>query len=313
MEISIIIPAYNEEETIINLLNQLYEISTIKPDEIIVVDANSKDKTVNKIKMWKEAHKACNLKLIELYETAFPGKARNIGVKHSTYDYIAFLDCGTSPEKNWLFKLKKLLSKNPSTEVAWSKVESEASTKWEKVFSSLIEKKSDKKRTVPGLLISKSSLKKIGNFNEKLRACEDLLFKKKITDLHITEAFLDSKILYFGYPKSFLSAFKKWMLYAENNVYANIYWRKLVFSLCLFTLYFFTCIFSLYYTNFLIRVFAVLIIITLRIFFSLFVNSSRLYSIYEFILAIIIVFAIDLGRICGIFIGLIKKYVFNQE
>ena len=53
MKLSIIIPCYNEKETIKKIINKIYKFSNIKNKEIIVVDDGSTDGTrqiLNKLK-----------------------------------------------------------------------------------------------------------------------------------------------------------------------------------------------------------------------------------------------------------------------
>ena len=48
MDLSIVLPTYNEKDNIINLIKQIFEIlKYIKNKEIIVVDDNSTDGTIN--------------------------------------------------------------------------------------------------------------------------------------------------------------------------------------------------------------------------------------------------------------------------
>jgi len=46
MKVSVIIPTLNAEKFIGNLLKNLIEVQTLKPDEIIVIDSSSQDRTV---------------------------------------------------------------------------------------------------------------------------------------------------------------------------------------------------------------------------------------------------------------------------
>ena len=46
MKVSVIIPTLNAEKFIGNLLKNLIKVQTLKPNEIIVIDSSSQDKTV---------------------------------------------------------------------------------------------------------------------------------------------------------------------------------------------------------------------------------------------------------------------------
>ena len=85
---SIIIPNYNSskwiKQCIDSVLNQTY-----KQFELIIVDDVSTDNSVEIIKQYTDPR----IKLVQLYEKAYNGGARNIGVKEAKNEYILFLDC----------------------------------------------------------------------------------------------------------------------------------------------------------------------------------------------------------------------------
>ena len=61
-EISLILTTYNEENFIRVTLVQIFKI--LKNPEVIIVDDNSKDRTVKIIKEFKKKNKKKNIKLI---------------------------------------------------------------------------------------------------------------------------------------------------------------------------------------------------------------------------------------------------------
>lgn len=102
--VSIIIPSYNSElfisETITSVLNQTY-----KNFELIIVDDNSIDDSLNIIK--KFAKNDDRIKLVCLKLNSGVANARNIGLENSSGDYIAFLD---SDDKWYSNKLEEQLN-----------------------------------------------------------------------------------------------------------------------------------------------------------------------------------------------------------
>ena len=90
---SVIIPAYNAESTIFKCISSVLS-QTYKPLEVIVVDDHSLDNTREVVLAYKAQFDLLNIKLsyIHLDKNSGPSKARNIGLKISTGDYIAFLD-----------------------------------------------------------------------------------------------------------------------------------------------------------------------------------------------------------------------------
>lgn len=94
--VSIIIPSYNRATYLGHCLISLYTQAN-KPDlEIIVVDS-SDDNTAEVVK--KNFPK---VNLIKLNKRTFPGEARNIGVRNSSGEIVAFIDSDCEADKNWL-------------------------------------------------------------------------------------------------------------------------------------------------------------------------------------------------------------------
>jgi glycosyltransferase involved in cell wall biosynthesis len=94
MKISVIIPAYNSEQTIRRALDSVLN-QTRPPEEIIVVDDGSMDKTAEAVRAYGE-----KVRLIR-QENAGVSVARNTGITAAAGDWIAFLDADDEwlPEK----------------------------------------------------------------------------------------------------------------------------------------------------------------------------------------------------------------------
>jgi len=96
MKISVIIPVYNEEELIGECLKSLLN-QTLKPEEIIIIDDGSTDKTRQIIRKYK-------VKLLQQNHQG-PGPARNLGVKSSKGDIVVFVDADMTFDREFLRKL----------------------------------------------------------------------------------------------------------------------------------------------------------------------------------------------------------------
>jgi glycosyltransferase involved in cell wall biosynthesis len=96
IKVSVIVPAFNEENFLENCLKSL-KGQDFKDFEIIVVDNNSKDKT-------KEIAKSFNVILVSEKKqgVAF---ARNKGAKIARGEILAFTDADTILPKNWLSRI----------------------------------------------------------------------------------------------------------------------------------------------------------------------------------------------------------------
>ena len=97
MRISVVIPARNEEEFIVGCLEALIR-QTLPPDEIIVVDNGSADRT-------GELAVEMGVKLISC-PTPGVAVARQAGLEAATGDWVATTDADSRPVAGWLEALR---------------------------------------------------------------------------------------------------------------------------------------------------------------------------------------------------------------
>jgi len=92
---SIIIPTYNGEKTIGKLLDRITKFKDNYPKEIIIIDSQSQDKTLDIVNNYKNK---LNLKIIKIKKEEFNhGLTRNLAVKHASGKYIWFLSQDALP------------------------------------------------------------------------------------------------------------------------------------------------------------------------------------------------------------------------
>jgi glycosyltransferase involved in cell wall biosynthesis len=112
-DVTIVIPAYNEEKTIVRTLNSMCKNVTTYSVEIIVVNNNSNDNTANLVE-------ACGVTC--LYE----GKqgimhARNCGLVNARGRYIINADADTIYPGNWIQALIDPLERNKKAAVTYGR------------------------------------------------------------------------------------------------------------------------------------------------------------------------------------------------
>jgi glycosyltransferase involved in cell wall biosynthesis len=102
MKVSVVIPAYNEEKYIGKCLQSVIN-QKVSPDEIIVVNNNSKDKTV-------EIAKKFGIRIInEKKQGMIP--TRNRGFNNAKYDIIARIDSDVLVPIDWIKRIKNNFEK----------------------------------------------------------------------------------------------------------------------------------------------------------------------------------------------------------
>ena len=107
MKVSLIIPVFNEEKYITLCLESL-EKQTEKPNEIIIVDNNCTDNTINIVKKYK---KSLPIKIVKEKKKGVVF-ARNKGFSKAKGDILARCDADSILPKNWIKKIKENFSKN---------------------------------------------------------------------------------------------------------------------------------------------------------------------------------------------------------
>lgn len=112
--VSIIIRTKNEERWIAKCLSAVRDQDR-KDFEIIIVDNESQDRTIEKVKQFEKNFPEGRLKVIKCSDY-LPGKALNMGIKESAGTFIACLSGHCIPTReNWLFKLLEPFGSNDTT------------------------------------------------------------------------------------------------------------------------------------------------------------------------------------------------------
>jgi hypothetical protein len=112
MKISVVIPAFNSEKTILRAIDSVRCQST-PVEEIIVVDDNSTDRTVEIVGSVADK----GVRIIRFDENRGPGAARNAGIEAASGDWIAFLDA----DDEWLSSKLRLQAEvvQQTPEIVW--------------------------------------------------------------------------------------------------------------------------------------------------------------------------------------------------
>ena len=224
-KISLVITYRNEENSIKKTLQKIIT-QRKKPDEVILINSGSTDKSRKIVEDFIEKNKKnyqINFKNFAL-DTNFPSTSKNLGIQVAKNDLIAFMDCGLNFDDYWLEnQLNFLKKKKLHAVLGFIKLEGYstfdkaaiANTYGHKSFSDCI----------PGSLIYKKIFQKIGFF-EKSRSLYDVLWKRKLYKSKFNYNRNTNYILKYlktNYASNFKNLFNKSTLYTSDKLLALKY------------------------------------------------------------------------------------------
>jgi glycosyltransferase involved in cell wall biosynthesis len=180
--VAVVITILNEADTIDDLINALLA-QTLPPDEIVIVDAGSTDKSVDKIRSIKRKRKDKRIKIHTHLSNRSLG--RNYGVEQTQAEWIAFTDAGCIPDPDWLNQLLKVQRRRRVPVVA-GYYYGLAKTPFEEAvvpYALVMPNRVDPKTFLPAtrsILIRRDKFFEVGGFNEQLQVSEDYDFAHRL-------------------------------------------------------------------------------------------------------------------------------------
>ncbi|MBD3203419.1 glycosyltransferase [Candidatus Woesearchaeota archaeon] len=167
--ISIIIPVYNEEKTILKILEKIEKVNIPIEKEIIVIDDFSDDGTKNILNK-----KERDIKLVFHEKNLGKGAAVRTGLKHATGDIILIQDADLEYDPNDYSKLLEPIINNETKVVYGSRFLGENYEKW-----------SSQKNIIRSHLFG----------NKFLSFMTQILYSRKITDMETCYKVLSKDVL----------------------------------------------------------------------------------------------------------------------
>jgi len=223
MQISLVIPIKNEEESLENLCLSINR-QTRQPDEIILVDGGSTDKTVEIAR--KIAASQTEFKLVETPQ-ASPGKGRNIGVENARFEWIAFTDAGIKLENDWLEKLVEKAVEDARIDIVYGNYAPVVGNYFEKIATLVYvpaqTAKGIRGKSIASYLMRKKVWSAVGGFPD-LRAAEDLMFEEAAERQNFKFAVAPDALVHWQLRPNLSSTFRKFVLYSKYNVWAGRQW-----------------------------------------------------------------------------------------
>jgi glycosyltransferase involved in cell wall biosynthesis len=175
--VSIIIPCYRDSKTLLSAIQSLYH-QTYSNIEIIVVN----DASPETVEIEEVIARHPGIVYIKNNVNVGLAAARNVGIKNSKGEYIAFLDADDEWHPRKLELQMKYVAENSAiacdveeflSDSPQLKVFSETQKGYVKVLRSNFKFSFQNYLTGASLLAPKSLLLKVGGYDESLRSCED--------------------------------------------------------------------------------------------------------------------------------------------
>jgi len=225
--VSVIVPVKNEESSIAALLTSLIE-QTVSPAEIVITDGGSRDRTRELVRQM-QANSPIPIVLVETGD-AFPGRGRNLAIRHATNDWIACIDAGIVAAPNWLEELVLVARAHPEASVIFGRYQAVTDSFFSKCAAIVYgPAPGDRGRTsIACCMMSRSVWERIGGFREDLRSAEDLVFFRALGDAGVKAAFSEALVRW-TIPGDMPSTFKRFFVYSRYGVKAGL-WKEPVFS-----------------------------------------------------------------------------------
>lgn len=320
--ISIIIPVLNEEKYIDGCIDSIIDFDYPKENlEIIFVDGNSTDKTVEIITSYQDKYKY--IKILNNNKKIVP-ISMNIGIKESRGEYIVRLDAHAIYPKNYISELLKWSKKLDADNVgAVCLTEIKSNTNIAKAIKFVMSDKfgvgnslfrvgtDDVKEvdTVPFGFYKREVFKKNGFYNEQLDRVQDLEFNKRLKN-NGGKIFLVPEISCTYFPRETISSFfrnryetGKWVVLAAfiTKDLSSISIRHMIPLIFVVSLF---CIFlcSLFYSNcFIVLAFILLSYTSILFTRSIVITKKIILSVYNVLSYFVLHISYGIGSIGGFY------------
>ena len=304
-DITVVIPYYNEEQSLDKTLETISHQTTL-PKEVIFVNSSSTDGGSTFLNKWIEQHQGENgVHYRNIFEyTDTPSSSKNVGIRLAKTEWIAFMDCGLLFSKNWL-ELQTFYIKNSGLDIVSGVCDFIGTSVFDNCCLAHTYGYQRKRVVVPSTLVRKSIFKKTGLFLENRRAGYDHAWKIYLNRAALLRGVnLDAVIRYNGvnFADSFISLFKKMILYLMPAIGIRHYYMPYIFALIAFLLFISIFINLMFIGEFL------LIYILSRWFIIPTIKSRGISVFRDYPLTIIYMLPVgivmDFGRLIGIFKGI---------
>jgi len=305
IKLSVAITIFNEEKKISQMLDSLVNQS-FKINEMIFCDGGSTDRTLEIIKDYK--NKGFPVRVVPR-KGKCRGAGRNSAIHSSKNEYVALIDGGSIPDKDWALSLLNCVFNNPKTDVVYGSVIPQVGTILERSLAALITGKTKYPGTVnpsvSSLLLKKTVWQNIGGFPESETGryiVEDLIFLEKLEEESKLKAEAPEAIVLWDLALDITKAYKRFSTYSSSGLAAGFAktWHYGTFKYLSFTLF---LIFLAFFFNIFILLFFILLqflkVHSYLVNVPRYINSSRLEKLYDLVCSFFLFIIIDIATVHG--------------
>lgn len=226
--VSVIATVLNEERSIAELLESL-AAQTRRPDEIVIVDGGSTDRTRDILQSWAGR--------LPLRVLVVPGanisQGRNAAIRAAAGEIIASTDAGVRLDPNWLAELVRPFEEAPPEDAPGAAAGfflPDPRSTFERAMGAAVLPRLpeiDPNRFLPSsrsVAFLRSAWER-WPYPEWLDFCEDLIFDLGLKALGYRFVFVPQALVYFRPRSSLRAFFKQYYRYARGDGKADL-WRK---------------------------------------------------------------------------------------
>lgn len=223
MNISVCITVFNEAGSIGPLLDSLL-VQSKKPEEIIIVDGGSKDKTVEIIRHYQKKDRRIKL----LKENCTRARGRNLSVEIAKNEIIAMTDAGCIAHRDWLEMITEPLASG-KVDISAGFYKMVGDTPFQKAMGIFLGTSASKfdvsfLPSTRSIAFRKSMWEEIGGFpDEEKNSAEDTYFNFHALKLGMKYARVKSAVVEWGMPKDLKSFYSKIFNYAKWDAKTKIW------------------------------------------------------------------------------------------